>query len=224
MAKGRKSSKHKSSNTGVSRASVLTGPPSGDAESSAIAEGDIGTGGGQVNAQGRTRESIPGAKARGSHQRRSGESSSGDDPSDMVIPPSSDPEASSVPIPAPAAPLTDYKGTSLKLVGRDRAGKVIPHKRSEKTARQVAAFVMAGYTKNDVAIALNIRPGLVEECYGKELRHGKDMVGMNLATHIVNRAKQSDRMAIFLAKSQYNYRDGDSKPTDTGLLNIHIHA
>lgn len=214
-------SKQESATDVRASSSVKRGPPSVKRESPTGNRGQVPQDGGPGALSGGPVEYGGGAKREGPADTAGGVESSHDAPSDMVIPSDTD---THVPIPAPAAPLTDYKGTSLKLVGRDKHGKVIPHKRSEKTARQVAAFVMAGYTKHDVAIALNIRPGLVEECYGKELRHGKDMVGMGLATHIVNRAKQSDRMAIFLAKSQYGYRDGDSKPTDTGLLNIHIHA
>lgn len=121
-------------------------------------------------------------------------------------------------------PLHHYKGTSLKNIGRTADGKVIPHKRSEITARRVATWAVGGYTKEDIAILLNIRPGLVEECYGRELRHGKDMVGMDLTSHVIKRAKQNDNMARFVLKSQFGWRDGDSKPLDTGLLNIHIHA
>lgn len=121
-------------------------------------------------------------------------------------------------------PLSHYKGTSLANIGRDKNGRVIPHKRSEKTALQVARWATGGYTKNDIAIALNIRPGLVEECYGKELRHGKDFVGMDMTAHVIKRAKHNDNMARFVLKSQFGWRDGESKPLDTGLLNIHIHT
>lgn len=151
---------------------------------------------------------VGGAKASGSHQQVAGSSPSGDEPSTMVSP-----------------PLSHYKGTSLKNVGRDSNGKVIPHKRSERTAKLVAVWAAGGYTKEDIAIRLNIRPGLVEECYGKELRHGADAIGMDMTNHIIKRAKGgSDRMAIFYAKAKMGWRDGESKPLDTGLLNIHIHT
>lgn len=119
--------------------------------------------------------------------------------------------------------LSHYRGTALKNVGRDARGRVIPHKRSEIVARKVAAWAAGGYNKNDIAVLLNIRPGLVEECYGRELNHGERMVGMELTDHIVKRAKKSDRMAIFYAKSRMGWRDGDGKPEDTGILDIHIH-
>lgn len=121
-------------------------------------------------------------------------------------------------------PLSHYKGTSLKNIGRDKNGRVIPHKRSEKTAVKVRMWAAGGYSENDIAIMLNIRPGLVRECYGKELNHGKDMVGMDLTAHAYKRAKQNDNMLRFVLKARHDWRDGESRPTEVGLLNIHIHT
>lgn len=121
--------------------------------------------------------------------------------------------------------ITHYKGTDMRMVGRNSEGKVIEHHRKESTARRVQAWASAGYTKNDIAVALNIRPGLVEQHYGKELRHGKELMGMEVTEHIISRVKESDKMAVFYAKSQMGWRDGDSaKPVDTATLNLHIHV
>lgn len=120
--------------------------------------------------------------------------------------------------------LSHYKGLALKNVGRDSRGRVIPHKRSEQTAQQVAIWVAGGYDLNAIAVRMNIRPGLVKECYGRELATGADQVGMEVTEHIVARTKKSDRMAIFFAKAKMGWRDGESKPLDTGVLNIHIHV
>lgn len=156
----------------------------------------------------------------------------------MVICPPASPEGPSLPLdiptlpapvppaPVPAGdpPLEHYKGTALKNIGRDKNGKVIPHKRSEITAKKVSIWVAAGYNVNDIAVFLNIRPGLVKECYGREINHGEQLVGMDMSNHIVARAKKSDRMAIFYAKARMGWRDGDTKAPETGLLNIHIHT
>lgn len=120
--------------------------------------------------------------------------------------------------------LSHYKGIALKNVGRDAKGHVIPHKRSEQTAEQVAIWAAGGYDLNAIAVRMNIRPGLVKECYGKELALGSELVGMEVTEHIVARVKKSDRMAIFYAKAKMGWRDGESKPLETGVLNIHIHA
>lgn len=124
-----------------------------------------------------------------------------------------------------AYPTTHYKGTALKNIGRYPDGKVIPHKRSAVTAKKVAIWVAGGYNKNDIAVLLNIRPGLVERHYGVELHHGGDVVGMRMTEHIVRRAKKSDRMAMFYAKARMGWREGDSAtPVDVSPLQIHIHT
>lgn len=120
-------------------------------------------------------------------------------------------------------PLSHYKGVALANVGRDRHGRVIPHKRSEVTARKVALWVAGGATPNDIAVRLNIRPGLVKECYGLELEYGQGQVNMDMAGSIIKRAKKSDRLAVFYAKARMGWRDGDSAALDVPMLNIHIH-
>jgi hypothetical protein len=129
-----------------------------------------------------------------------------------------------LPLPPDGAPLTHYKGTSLKNVGRDARGRVIPHAYSSKVAAQIATWVACGYNENDIAIRLNIRPGLLREVYGKELRHGKEQVGMEVSSHIMQRVKKSDQMAIFYAKAQMGWRDGNAKPVDADVLNLIIHT
>jgi len=121
-------------------------------------------------------------------------------------------------------PLQHYKGTALMHVGRDAAGKVIPHHRSEVTARKVAVWIAGGAVVNDIAVRLNIRPGLVKQCYGRELEFGQGQVNMDMAGSIIKRAKKSDRMAIFYAKARMGWRDGEQAATDVPLLNIHIHS
>lgn len=127
----------------------------------------------------------------------------------------------------PASPPSDepshYKGIPLHRVGRDSAGKVIPHRRSETVAQQIREWVAGGFDLNAIAVRLNVRPGLLKECYSVELAAGADHVGMDMTSHILKRAKESDRMAIFFAKARMNWRDGDGKPMDTGVLDIHIH-
>lgn len=127
-------------------------------------------------------------------------------------------------LPPEDAELSEYKGVSLRDVGRDKHGKIIPHRRDEKLARKITVWVAGGYDVNAIAVHLNIRPGLLKQHYGRELAIGADIVGMDVTRHIVSRVKKSDRMAIFYAKAKMGWRDGEGGPTDTGLLNIHIHA
>lgn len=121
--------------------------------------------------------------------------------------------------------LTQYKGVSLVNVGRDtRTGKVIPHHRTEKLAAQIKIWVAGGANVNDIAIRINVRPGLIKQHYGKELATGEAEIHQDVHEHLLTRVKKSDRVAIFYAKARMGYRDGDAKPTDTGILNIHIHT
>lgn len=156
-----------------------------------------------------------GAKARGSHPAMARGRSSGDDPLHGNTPP----------LPAPNAPLSHYKGFSLKNVGRDSKGRVIPYRYSTKVARQISQWTLGGYDENAICVALNMRPGILKQLYGKELAVGSDLAGMDLTSHIMKRAKASDRMAIFVAKAKMGWRDGESRPLDTGgLLSITIHT
>lgn len=149
---------------------------------------------------------------------------SGDDPQESpnAFPVNLPPDI--LPAPGNNATLSDYKGTSLKNIGKDANGRVIPHKYNKAVAKKVAIWISGGYNANDICIALNIRPGKLEQLYGQEIRHGLEKVGMEVTQHIVARVKKSDRMAIFFAKSRMGWRDGDGKPMETGILAIHIHT
>lgn len=183
------------------------------------AQEDPGTGGGGQSAR------VPSS---GGGDRHSGDQpQAGEylpaDPASMVR----ESHAPSSDLPAQAgesAPeLSHYKGVSLTNVGRDRYGKVIPHKRSEPLAKQIAIWVAGGFNVNDIAIRINVRPGLIKACYGKELATGETNVHMDVHGHILKRVKQSDRMAIFYAKSRMGWRDGEGAQKDTAVLDIHLH-
>lgn len=120
--------------------------------------------------------------------------------------------------------LSSYKGVSLKMVGRDpKTGKVIPHHRSEKLAIQIKRWVAGGFNENDIALRVNIRPGLIRKHYHKELQTGRTEIHMDVHDHLLQRVKKSDRIAVFYAKSQMGYRDGESAQQQAGILSIHIH-
>lgn len=118
--------------------------------------------------------------------------------------------------------LADYKGMSLASIGRDSKGRVIRHTRSEKVARQIRVWVAGGYDVNAICINLNIRPGLLKQLYPVELAIGAEQVGMEMTSHIVQRAKRSDRMAIFFAKAKMGWTE-DAQQSTGSLLNINIH-
>lgn len=148
---------------------------------------------------------------------------SGDDPQDSRIIDLQPTSTTLTPIDGTPEELSHYKGVSLKNVGRDVRGRVIPHKRQEKLAKQIMVWVAGGFNVNDIAIRINVRPGLIKQNYGKELATGETEVHMDVHNHLLTRVKKSDRMAIFYAKARMGYRDGDTKAVDTGVLNINIH-
>lgn len=130
------------------------------------------------------------------------------------------------PVPAPGAPLSEYKGFSLKNIGRDpKTGKNIPYKYSSRVAKQITVWIAAGGADlNAICVRLNMRPGTLKALYGKEIALAVDQVNMDVGAHILSRVKKSDRLAVFYAKAKMGWRDGDAKPTDTGVLNIVIHT
>jgi hypothetical protein len=194
--------------------------------------------GGPTKGVGGQSERVPGPGARGQYdgsnpmnsESRSAESESArtDGQSSLVVhepdPSVFEPEVmgfvpTEMPLDAP-----DYKGIQLKDVGRDKKGRVIQHKYSERQAKQIAGWITSGYSANAICCAINMRPGKLKELYGKQIAMGLELVGMDMTSHILKRAKTSDRMAIFFAKAKLGWRDGESRPLDSGsLLNIHIH-
>lgn len=126
----------------------------------------------------------------------------------------------------PKPKLSDTKRTSLKYVGRDEFGKTIPHKYSKATAQRVAMLVSAGYNEEDIAFALNVRPGLIRQHYPKELEAGSAMADMPVVQAAYMQACAGEpQMTKFWLKSRRGWRDGDSAKTgDDAVLNIHIHT
>lgn len=141
-----------------------------------------------------------------------GESHSGDKAQVSVIHPDGE-----------ETPLSHYKGVSLQNVGRDKYGRVIPHKRSDVLAKQIMIWVAGGFNVNDIAIRVNVRPGLIKREYARELAVGETHIHMDVHDHLLKRVKGSDRMAIFYAKARMGWRDGDGANKDQSVLDIHIH-
>lgn len=113
---------------------------------------------------------------------------------------------------------------SMKNVGRDPStGKVIPHERDERVAKQVGFHVAAGISENDIAEMLNIRPGKLKECYGHELKHGLSTMVVEVAGAMKTAALKGDTTAgKFLLKARAGWKDGESA-TQASVFNVHIH-
>lgn len=112
----------------------------------------------------------------------------------------------------------------MKNVGKDADGKVIPHHRSEEIAQVVANYVARGATENFICAMLNIRPGLLRQCYGAELEHGAEMANMQVAGAAFKMATsgESEAMTKFWLKARAGWKDGEQAQQAT-MFNIHIH-
>lgn len=120
--------------------------------------------------------------------------------------------------------LADTKGSSLKNVGFDSLGRVIPHKYSGKVASIVAAHVVAGTDESTICILLNMRPGKLRELYHKELDTAIAQTNADVGRAIVAQAKKGHPvLARFYAKAKMGWKDGEQSSIPVSPLNIHIH-
>ena len=118
-----------------------------------------------------------------------------------------------------------YRLPPMKTVGRDADGKVIPHVRSEETAKLVAHLVGTGSEINFICAAINIRPGQLKVLYSAELEHGKALADaeVQMAAHAMAKSGLNGEMTRFWLKSRAGWSDKD-KQVEDNLFNIHIHA
>lgn len=119
-----------------------------------------------------------------------------------------------------ARPITKY-------LGRDAYGKNIPHERSKEVADYVSMCIAGGAHINDIAVALNIRPGTLRVHYGKELRSSSFKENMKVVSAALAMAQSGEDpdMTKFWLKARMGWTDKEKSDTgDEGLLNIHIYT
>lgn len=110
-------------------------------------------------------------------------------------------------------------------VGRDVGGKVIPHKRDDRIAVQIAQWIGCGATVNEIAIYLNLRPGTLRKYYKHEIATGEFEVNMSVAGSLLRMTQTEPSVAMFWSKARMGWRDKDRADQDNeGFLNIHIHC
>lgn len=123
--------------------------------------------------------------------------------------------------------LQACRSPSLKNVGRDAKGQVIPHFRSEEVAKVVAQYSLTGHDLNFIAAMLNIRPGLLKKHYYNELAHSAAAATANVVStaYAMAVSGESEAMTKFWlerrAREKFGAHPGDG---DSPVLNIHIHA
>jgi hypothetical protein len=108
--------------------------------------------------------------------------------------------------------------------GRDPlTGEIVPHERSEKVAGQVEAMAALGFTVEEVAVALDLRPGQVRMHYAHELEAAPVKANMQVAKAFFDVAKSGKNWqasASWLrARAGWDSTDGASG----GGISITIH-
>jgi len=149
------------------------------------------------------------ASERGSHTRRVGPLHSTDaPPTGITITP------------------YDHRRPSVRNAGRGPDGKVLPHKRTARIASAVAMLIAGGHSENDIAVALNMRPGHLRQHYGHELDNGAAIANAPVISTIYRQAKTPGNMraSTLWAKARMGWRDGETGQPPTGPFNIVIHS
>lgn len=128
-----------------------------------------------------------------------------------------EPEPPSIPSLVPARqPVGD--------AGRDPlTGQITPHERSEKTAGQIEAMAAFGFTVEEIAVAVDLRPGQIRQHYARELEAAPVKANMQVAKAFFDIAKSGKNWqasASWLrARAGWDSNDG----TAGGGISINIH-
>lgn len=115
---------------------------------------------------------------------------------------------------------------STKDAGRDPlTGELVPHERSQKIAGQVEAMAAMGLTSDEIAVALDLRPGQVREYYARELEAAPIKANVQVAQAFFNIAKSGTNWKASHAwlKSRAGWRDKDADNVLKDVIAIHIH-
>lgn len=125
-------------------------------------------------------------------------------------------------------------GPSAVNAGRTKSGKIKDHKKNPITAAQVEALASVGFKDNEIAVALDIRPGQLRIYYGDVLRGAPVRANYEVAMNVLEAAKGRDVGAgrVFdpdMAKYWLTHRAGfkpaqgieltgkDGEPLQTGV-------
>ena len=110
--------------------------------------------------------------------------------------------------------------------GRDADGALIPHERDEKTAGQVEAMTALGFSVEECAVALNLRPGQIRRYYEPELKAASIKANMQVAKAVFDMAKSGKNLAasMFWLKNRAGWTDGEQPGSGGSAISIHIHT
>lgn len=107
--------------------------------------------------------------------------------------------------------------------GRDPlTGEIVPHERSDKVAGQVEAMAALGFTVEEIAVALDLRPGQVRQHYARELDAAPVKANMQVAKAFFDVAKSGKNWQASASwlRARAGWEDGEAKG---GGISINIH-
>lgn len=108
--------------------------------------------------------------------------------------------------------------------GRDPVtGKVIPHARDDKTAGQVEAMTALGFSVEEIAVALDLRPGQIRMHYPRELEAAGIKANMQVARAVFDMAKSGKNLpaSVFWLRNRAGWTESD-QPNGGQVMNIQI--
>lgn len=102
-------------------------------------------------------------------------------------------------------------------------GDVVPHQRDEKIAGQVEAMSALGFCAEEIAVALNLRPGQVRHYYAHELQVAPVKANMQVAKAFFDVAKSGDNWQASLSwlKNRAGWAEKDESAA-AGSISIQI--
>lgn len=110
--------------------------------------------------------------------------------------------------------------------GRDPlTGEVVPHERSDKVAGQVEAMAALGFTVEEIAVTLDLRPGQLRMHYARELEAAPVKANMQVAKAFFDVAKSGKNWQASLSwlKARGGWSEGSDGPAGGGIsINIHL--
>lgn len=97
---------------------------------------------------------------------------------------------------------------SAKDAGRLPDGKAKPHTPDEKTRGMVEAMAAMGMSVNEIAVQLDLRPGQINEHYGRELVTASGRANLAVARAMFEKAKAGDMTAAkFWLQNRAGWRE-----------------
>lgn len=107
--------------------------------------------------------------------------------------------------------------------GRDpETGKIVPHDRNDYTAGQVDAMAALGFSVEEIAVVLNLRPGQIRMHYEPELAAAAVKANMEVATAFLKAAKSGEDWKASQAwlKARAGWDGDDVKPVMVQVVHI----